>query len=209
MHNNSSANKKARNWAFVMYPDSAPENWRDVLDDFHTDMLVSPLHDSDVNPDGEAKKPHWHVIVNFSGGSVRQTQVQTIADAVNATNVQPITSLRAYARYLCHLDNPEKAQYEISGVMAFGGIDYRDLVASAADVDSVVTEMEEWIDATGNYSYAALCRYARNNRPDWTRVLRTRCTVHIKAYVQSCQWEMQQGQQRAFRSSVESEPCEP
>lgn len=187
MNNNA---KKARNWAFVMYPDSAPENAIEILDSFHTDMLISPLHENDVNPDGEVKKPHWHVVVHFASGTVRQTQVQAIADAVNATQVQPVTSLRAYARYLCHLDNPEKAQYPLEQVKELGSIDYFDLIASAADIDAVITEMEIWVDETGNFSYAALCRYARQERPDWTRVLRTRCTVHMKAYLQSCQWEL-------------------
>lgn len=196
--------KKARNWAFIMYPDSVPENWREILIGFHTDMLISPLHDKDVNPDGELKKAHWHVVVKFVGGGVRQTQVQAIADAVNASRVKPVTSLRAYARYLCHLDNPEKAQYDPTAVEVLGDVDFCELIASAADVDSVITEMEQWIDETGSYSYAALARYARSNRPDWTRVLRTRCTVHMKAYVQSCQWERREEQRFWHESGNDS-----
>lgn len=197
---NTKNSKKARNWAFVMYPDSMPEDAIGILDSFHVKMLISPLHDDDVNPDGEPKKAHYHVVINLSG-SGRQSQVQEIADAVNATQVQPVTSLRAYARYLCHMDNPEKAQYAVDQVVQLGGIDFYDLVASAADVDSAITEMEEWVDATGSFSYAALCRYARRNRPDWTRLLRTRCTVHMKAYLQSCQWEWQMEQRAAFEAS--------
>ena len=26
---------RARNWSLVVYPESAPENWRDILDDYH------------------------------------------------------------------------------------------------------------------------------------------------------------------------------
>lgn len=32
-----------------------------------------------------------------------------------------VNSSRAYARYLCHLDNPEKASYKIDQVRQFGG----------------------------------------------------------------------------------------
>ena len=55
---------RARNWSLVVYPESAPENWRDILDDYHIPWVESPLHDKDVNPDGEIKKSalaYWFV----------------------------------------------------------------------------------------------------------------------------------------------------
>src|SRR5699024_11179639 len=53
--------ERTRNWTFVVYPESAPEDWREIIDDLHVPWIESPLHDKDVNPDGEIKKPHWHV----------------------------------------------------------------------------------------------------------------------------------------------------
>lgn len=50
-------------WLFEFYPDSAPENWREIINSWLVDCLVSPLHDSDVNEDGTPKKPHWHGIL--------------------------------------------------------------------------------------------------------------------------------------------------
>lgn len=184
--------KKTRNWAFVAYPDSLPDNWRDVLAECHVDMLISPLHDSDVNADGEVKKSHYHVVLHFPG-PVTAGNAQRVSDSVNATQVQSVASLRSYARYLCHMDNPEKAQYALSDVVVYGSIDYLDLVSSAADVDSAISDMERWCDEYGVYSYACLCRYAREHRPDWARLLRHRCTTHMKAYLQSCQWELTNG----------------
>ena len=53
--NKSSGNKevRTRNWTIVVYPDSAPDNWRTILDDFHIEWIESPLHDNDINGDGE------------------------------------------------------------------------------------------------------------------------------------------------------------
>lgn len=183
---------RTRNWAFIMYPDSAPESWRDLLTGHHVDMLISPLHDADLNATGEEKKPHWHVVLAFSGPKTEK-QAQELADSVNGTKVQAVSSMRSYARYLCHLDNPEKAQYEPSQVVVLGGIDYLDMISSAADIDTAISQMEQWCDDNGIFSYAQLCRYARQNRPDWTRLLHHRCTVHMKAYLQSCQWEVDNG----------------
>ena len=52
---------KTRAWTFIVYPDSAPDDWRDILDDLHIPWCESPLHDKDQNPTGEQKKAHWHV----------------------------------------------------------------------------------------------------------------------------------------------------
>lgn len=62
-----SKDQRARMWTFVVYPESAPENWRDILSDYHIPWVESPLHDKDVNPDGEVKKAHWHIILFFDG----------------------------------------------------------------------------------------------------------------------------------------------
>lgn len=67
METKKSNEKRTRNWWFVLYPDSAPNNWKAILNDLHIQYYVSPLHDKDINPDGEMKKPHWHVIVTFEG----------------------------------------------------------------------------------------------------------------------------------------------
>ena len=47
---------RARTWTFILYPESAPENWRYILDGYHIPWVESPLHDKDVNPDGTVKK---------------------------------------------------------------------------------------------------------------------------------------------------------
>lgn len=69
-------------WLFEFYPDSAPENWRETINGWLVDCLVSPLHDSDVNEDGTPKKPHWHGILFFD--SVKSfEQVQELVAPLN------------------------------------------------------------------------------------------------------------------------------
>ena len=60
-------NVKKRNWAFVLYPESAPKDWREQLQLTGLQCAISPLHDRDTNPTGEPKKPHYHVILTYSG----------------------------------------------------------------------------------------------------------------------------------------------
>lgn len=46
---------RTRGWACIVYPESAPDGWMDALREQHLQMLISPLHDSDVTADGEPK----------------------------------------------------------------------------------------------------------------------------------------------------------
>ena len=58
-----------RNWTFIVYPESAPENWYQILQDKMLNFAVSPLHDVDIleSETGEVKKAHYHVLLCFSG----------------------------------------------------------------------------------------------------------------------------------------------
>lgn len=53
---------RTRNFATIVYPESANPGWKEILRDLHIPAFISPLHDMDCNPDGELKKPHHHVI---------------------------------------------------------------------------------------------------------------------------------------------------
>ena len=70
---------KARTWGMVVYPQSAPEDWVELLRETYIQFAVSPLHDKDVNPDGEIKKEHWHVILIWDG-PVTQNAALKIAE---------------------------------------------------------------------------------------------------------------------------------
>lgn len=116
-------NQTFRSWAFVVYEDSAPENWREIIDDRHISWTHSPYHDRDFNADGTPKKPHYHVILDFVGKKSYE-QIKEITDSVNAPAPIHLDSLRGYFRYFTHMDNPEKAQYSIDDIRCFGGFDY-------------------------------------------------------------------------------------
>lgn len=183
---------RKRNWVFVVYPESAPPDWVSRIRDMLVPGWISPLHCDDVNPDGEPKKPHYHVLLTFKGLKSFE-QVKEITDALNATRPEVCKDIRAYARYLCHLDNPEKAQYEPSEVVSLGGADYLEKIKSAADTDTAVSEMMDWCIEQGCYSFFRLSEYARRERTDWFRVLSSSRTVFLTAWLKSMQWEIMNG----------------
>jgi hypothetical protein len=158
----------------------------------HVSGFISPLHDKDFNADGEIKKPHWHVILCFNGLKSYE-QIVDLTSQLNATAPQDCKDVRSYARYLCHLDNPEKAQYEISEVECLGGADFLGKIKCAADTDTVLGEIMDFCIDKGCYSFYRLSIYARKNRSDWFRVISSSRTVFLTAWLKSMQWEMKSG----------------
>lgn len=181
---------RKRNWAFVVYPESAPENWREFLQKLLVPGFISPIHSDDVNADGEPKKAHYHVILTFKGLKSFE-QVKEITDALNAPIPQVCKDIRAYARYLCHLDNPEKAQYSPADVENLGGNDYLETIKSAADTDIALSEMMDWCMEHGCSSFFELANYARKERSDWFRVLSQSRTQFLVAWLKSMEWDAQ------------------
>lgn len=102
---------KKRNWGFVIYPESLPENWMDILMQSGLPLAISPLHDKDVNPDGTPKKPHFHVIAIY-GSPTTFNNVKTLTDRLNAPIPIFLDQVRGMYRYHIHQDNPEKFQYD-------------------------------------------------------------------------------------------------
>ncbi|MCL2746479.1 MAG: replication protein [Coriobacteriia bacterium] len=161
---------KTRNWAGIIYPDSAPSDWLDVLKDLRMKVLVSPLHDKDVDEDGNAKKPHHHIILIFDGPQT-QNRVSEIFTALGGVaTIQRVNSLSSHTRYLAHLDNPEKAQYSPDDIIAFGGIDPIDLLGSSrssAEMTALINEICDKCAELGIVEFSKLIDYTRKEQPNW------------------------------------------
>ncbi|SUP79500.1 replication protein [Veillonella criceti] len=178
------AGTRTRNYATVVYPESAPADWKNKLEQTFIPCLISPLHDKDINPGGEPKKPHYHVLLAFEGVKTK-AQAQEVFDTIGGVGCEVVNSVRGYARYLCHLDNPEKARYAESQVTQYGGLDYYDVIGLASDKHKAIREMIEYCKDTGVIEYADLLEYAMYEREDWFRVLCDCGTFTMQNYLKS------------------------
>lgn len=170
---------KGRDWTIIVYVDSAPSDWRSVLDDTHLRWVESPLHDKDVNEDGTLKKAHWHVLISFEGPTTINT-VKKLVEPLNAPEARKVGSARGLVRYMIHMDNPEKYQYDKSDIIGHNGADvesYFELTATNKlmlmkdmvtyiyknEVDNYgdflmtcIEESDEWFDIAVNSNTLAL-----------------------------------------------------
>jgi len=189
MASDEKKSNRTRNYACMVYPESAPENWLDILAEQLVPAFVSPLHDKDIDPQNQPKKPHYHVMLMFDGVKTGE-QVKEIFDLIGGVGMEVVKNTRSYARYLCHLDNPDKARYQEDEVRCFGGSDYAHIIGLPSDKYKAIMEMMDYCDEKGIYSYAALLRYARREHGDWFRVLCDSGTIAMKEYLKTKYWEV-------------------
>lgn len=187
-------NRRFRNFATVVYPDSAAENWQEILSDQLVPAFISPLHDMDTNPDGEIKKSHWHVMIVFDGNKSID-QAQDIFTSISGVGCEVVQSLRGYSRYLCHLDNPEKHQYLPEDVRALCGADYTSAIGLPTDKYKAISEIIDYCESNNVFSYSELIIYSRMQHYDWFRVLCDSGTVVVKEYLKSRFWTNQNKQE--------------
>lgn len=162
----TSSASRTRTWATIVYPDSAPSNWLDILSDFKVPCAISPLHCDDINPNGEKKKPHYHVVFSFDSVKSQQ-QVKDIITSFGGVGTEKVNSLRGYCRYLCHLDNPEKAQYSTKEVRTLFGLDYQTTISLNSDKYGLIREMLYFINTNQVYSFNQFLTWCSENNEDW------------------------------------------
>jgi hypothetical protein len=174
---------RARYWTFLVYEDSAPENWRSILDDYHAPWVESPYHDKDINPDGTPKKPHWHVMIYFEGKRSFD-QIVDLVNLINSPIPQPVLSAQGLIRYFIHLDNPEKFQYNMLDIVPHQGIDItKYFFPSETQHIAYLHQMFDFINQQDIRYYSDLLDYARLHKPDtWFVTLSQRYGVMFSKY---------------------------
>lgn len=167
------ADERVRVWSFIVWQESAPSNWIQIVNENHIPFCVSPLHDRDKEGDS-LKKPHWHVIINFSGKK-SYDQVKEITDSINAGFPVRVKDIFGLTRYLIHLDDPDKAQYSEEDIQAFGGFDWKYYFEMPNSmVDYYISEMRQYIEENDINEFCIFDSYCLFNNKNWYKVLTIR-----------------------------------
>lgn len=170
-----------RSFMSVFYPESAPPDFRELIDSWHVPSLLV-LHDHDQD-----KQAHWHLLLMFSSLKTLK-QVHSLTDELGSRLVQPVYDTRAAARYLRHLDHPEKHQYPMEALEAFSGASAADMTAPAVDP---FPEILDFVRDQGLVSYSALVNYCRDHRQEWLKPVASR-TVFWLGYLKSAEWSLKE-----------------
>lgn len=148
---------KGRNWAFVVYPESLPKNWEEIITETGLPMCFSPLHDMDLNPTGDPKKPHFHVICYYENPTTSKSVKENVTDKLNGTIPIKLESMTGMYRYHLHLDNPEKYQYSDNDRKFFNGFDVNKVDSlTYTEIEKLLRELQYFIKKNSIYEYSDL-----------------------------------------------------
>jgi len=149
---------KGRNWAFVMYPESMPEDWFDKLEKTGLPFAISPLHDKDINPTGE------HVICQYANTTTAKNVKENVCSIVNGTIPIKLESIKGMYRYHLHLDNPEKYQYDDRDRIFINGFDVSTVNAlTKTEIDKYKREIIKFIEDNDIKEYCDLLNILLDN----------------------------------------------
>lgn len=188
MAGKSSKNVKKRNWAFLLYPESAPEDWLEQLRQTGLQCVISPLHDKDINPDGSVKKPHYHVILVYGSPTTYNNVLSLTNGKLGQTIPKALEQVRGYYRYLTHEDNPDKAQYSKADIVTLNGFDIRDFVElTRTEIVKIIRDIQQFIRDNDLLEYSDLLDVlldGGDNMADWYEVAVSH-TLVLTGYLRS------------------------
>lgn len=103
--------KRYRNFMILLYPEW--ENFKDILQDikgsFKRYAYIKHI------PEAEEKKEHFHLILSLDNPRTIESLSKRVGVPKNL--IQSIKGLRGSCRYLVHIDNEDKYQYDLTQVI--------------------------------------------------------------------------------------------
>lgn len=104
--------KSYRNFMFLLYPDSTSYNFEDVL----LDLKGSFKNYAYIKhkPEDDELKEHYHFILALDNARTIKSIAKRVGIPIN--HIKVVKTLRGSCRYLTHIDQEEKIQYDISDV---------------------------------------------------------------------------------------------
>jgi len=195
--------KRSRNWNAIIYPESAPTNWRDIIDTHHIEWVESPLHDQDVNDTAtdenadraaKLKKPHYHITLLYPTDK-SFSQVKELLDACNSPRPERCNSVKGSIRYMTHRDHPDKAQYAWSDIKTHGGADLDNLCAPThAERLEIQKDILRYIKEHTITEFQTIVDYTIEHGLDhWCDIILNYNTIGINTYIRSLRHAIDRG----------------
>lgn len=189
------AGQRSRNWTLIFYPEDLPEDWKEQLDGLRVKWVESPVHDQDTNSDGTPKKIHVHTLFMFENVKNKEQVKKIFEDLfgtsesgsiVGVATPQQVNDRSGIVRYMAHLDNPEKVQYNVDDIIGHNGADVMEIIRfSMTETLNKMIAIEEYIESNGITEFAELSKSVRYDHPDWYQIITTKNTLYFSNLLRS------------------------
>lgn len=154
---------KKRYWAILLYPDSLPENYLEVLKNTGLRFALSPLHDKDVDEDNKLKKAHYHGILCYNSPTT-YSNVAKLCESLNQPIPKPIDNIVGAYEYFYHKNDIDKYQYNAEDITTYNGFEITDfLQRSRSEINKLKYKVFEFIREKNITEFCDLCDILLDN----------------------------------------------
>ncbi|MDO6344336.1 replication protein [Streptococcus oralis] len=158
--------KRSNKWAFLIYQESAPENYLDVLEEMHIPFVLSPWHDKDINKEtGEFKKAHKHGVLFFESLKSYTQVSELLTEKLNTpSHIEVVMSPKGMYDYFIHAENPDKTLYNIDEIESGCGFELEQFLITNNN-EQFLSTVIDIIEVHNFTEFNNLVRYARVENP--------------------------------------------
>ena len=159
---------QATRWTFLVYQESAPENFKDIIRNFHVGYAISPLHD----PDPDELKAHYHIYLEFDHNMSLDKIKNEFMSKLGVGNLNPqvVYNPSSLCKYLVHFKDKwvdangnRKHLYDPKEVI-FADIPFWEYFLTEKGTSSVLEEIAFFVESAPDITtYRKLYLHAVNN----------------------------------------------
>ncbi|HFI0641313.1 replication protein [Streptococcus sp. 2018037] len=161
-----SKEKRSNKWAFLLYQESTPDNYLEILEEIHVPFVLSPWHDKDVNRQtGEFKKSHKHGALFFDSLKSYSQVSELLTEKLNTpAHVEVILSPKGMYDYFVHAENPDKTPYKLEDIESGCGFELDKFLISNTN-DQFLATIIDLIEEYNFTEFKTLVNFARDKGP--------------------------------------------
>ena len=136
--------RRSNKWAFLLYQESAPDDYLEILENMHIPFILSPWHDKDINKEtGEFKKSHKHGALYFESLKSYSQVSELLTEHLNTpAHVEIVMSPKGMYDYFTHAENPEKTLYDINDIESGCGFELDNFLLSNSNNEFFTTVID-------------------------------------------------------------------
>lgn len=177
--------KRSNKWAFLIYEESTPSNYQDILEQMHIPYILSPWHNQDIDQStGLIKKSHKHGALFFDSLKSYSQVSELLQQHLNTpSHIEIIMSPKGMFDYFIHASNSDKTPYDINNIESGCGFDLNQFLLDQGQSE-VFNNIIDMIEDQDFIEFQDLVMYARQHHLSYLNLIIQR-TYFFAKYLDS------------------------
>ncbi len=180
---------RSNKWTFLLYQDSSPENYIDILEEMMIPYILSPWHDKDIDKKtNEIKKPHKHGALFFESLKSYSQVSALLTEKLNTpAHIEMVHSPTGMLNYFTHATNPEKTAYNTEDIEYGAGFDINKFLTDQ-NSDKAVADIIDIIEGNNFKEFRDLVEYLKINNNAYLNIVANK-TYFFSKYLDSRRYD--------------------